>query len=261
MLGLTNNATAQNDLKDESDVYHDIVQYEFVDSYKNLTIKTILGFQHAVKYCPKAKFILKVDSDVYVNVPAISHLLHNYEENKTELHIPNVKEAATKQQMPTNVLEIVKTQAKNGIFGLLLNDSAPFRMDASHNIFQKWVVSKSEYPRDKYPDYLDGHGYVLPINVARELVQVSPSVPFFRLEDVYVGLCMESLGYTIEHTSGFLRLPTPVTTCSHKNTHVYLVHGVNASRMRTVWEAKCHDHGLAAIELANWNNRWIKMTT
>lgn len=52
----------------ENALYGDIVQQNFVDSYKNLTIKTVMGYNWAVEYCSNATHILYKDDDFHFNV-------------------------------------------------------------------------------------------------------------------------------------------------------------------------------------------------
>jgi len=260
IVGRSDNATLQDALVLENDVYHDIVQYDFEDSYRNLTIKTMMGLQHAVKYCKTAEFVLKTDSDVYVNVPAFSHLLHSYEPTSSETggqnlasvgegvaHIKPLQMGKEQYQFIPGVITYPIAKAQNGIFGLMWKGSPPIR-NASSPSNEKWVVSKTEFPRNVYPKFLDGHGYVLPYSVARAVVGVSKDIPFFKLEDVYIGLCLEALGHEIEHTSGFLRVHGMLTVCSHKFDYVYLVHGLNSTYMRKVWETTCPRTGHVQFE-------------
>jgi hypothetical protein len=55
----------------ENYVYSDIIRGKFVDSYNNLTLKTISMLEWVDKECPKASFILKTDDDMFINVPKL----------------------------------------------------------------------------------------------------------------------------------------------------------------------------------------------
>ncbi len=41
------------------------------DTYHNLTLKTVMGLKWASIFCPQAKFVLKTDDDIYVNLPLL----------------------------------------------------------------------------------------------------------------------------------------------------------------------------------------------
>ncbi|XP_070184250.1 beta-1,3-galactosyltransferase 4-like [Littorina saxatilis] len=45
----------------EQQKYGDIVQYDFMDTYRNLTLKMMTAFHWMVNYCSKATFVLKAD--------------------------------------------------------------------------------------------------------------------------------------------------------------------------------------------------------
>ena len=60
LVGLPANDNMQMRLRNESATYGDIVQQNFVDSYRNLTFKTLMGLEYVTKHCDQAKYILKV---------------------------------------------------------------------------------------------------------------------------------------------------------------------------------------------------------
>ena len=62
------NEMHQDLLEKEAEEYEDILQGDFQDSFRNLTLKDImfLGWQQI--YCPKVQFIFKGDDDVFVNI-------------------------------------------------------------------------------------------------------------------------------------------------------------------------------------------------
>lgn len=51
----------------ESEQYHGIVQQDFPDTYHNLTLKTLMGMKWVASYCSGASFVMKADSDGFVN--------------------------------------------------------------------------------------------------------------------------------------------------------------------------------------------------
>ena len=52
-------------LKQEFDLYGDIVEEDFQENYYNLTLKTIGQLKWATFYCPNIKFGLHIDDDVF----------------------------------------------------------------------------------------------------------------------------------------------------------------------------------------------------
>ncbi|NXX56753.1 B3GT5 galactosyltransferase, partial [Scopus umbretta] len=62
----------------------------------------------------------------------------------------------------------------------------------------KWYVSIEEYPGRTYPPFCSGTGYVLSTDVASQIYNVSDSVSFIKLEDVFIGLCLAKLKIQLE---------------------------------------------------------------
>ncbi|XP_071853050.1 beta-1,3-galactosyltransferase 5-like [Apostichopus japonicus] len=158
LIGKTFNETTISDIKKEIDNYHDILQEDFVDSYRNLTLKTIMGIKWASIYCPEASWVVKADDDVYIN---FGHMIA--------------------------YLEFIGN-AKKVIIGNIVNGSLPIRRPKS-----KWYVSREEYPSDKYPNYVNGPCYVISGCLTPWLYRESLTVPFLSMEDVFIGVLAERL--------------------------------------------------------------------
>lgn len=82
ILGVTEGLTLpQKDLQTsvdkEHEQYSDIVQADFIDSYYNNTIKTMMGQRWAIEYCPRSRFFLFVDDDFYVSTKNVLRFLRN----------------------------------------------------------------------------------------------------------------------------------------------------------------------------------------
>ena len=69
VVGLQDNRTVQAQIELESNVYHDIIQGDFIDRYTNLTFKSLLAMNWTEKYCSKAKYFIKSDDDMVINFP------------------------------------------------------------------------------------------------------------------------------------------------------------------------------------------------
>ena len=55
-------------IEEENKKYGDIVRADFIDSYYNNTLKTMMGMRWAAEKCSNFKFIFFVDDDMYVSV-------------------------------------------------------------------------------------------------------------------------------------------------------------------------------------------------
>ena len=70
--GLTNDTMIQDELIKEAKLYNDLVQIRISDTYHNLTLKMIHALNWANMHCRDVKWILKTDTDVFVNILAVS---------------------------------------------------------------------------------------------------------------------------------------------------------------------------------------------
>ncbi|XP_056379639.1 beta-1,3-galactosyltransferase 2-like [Hyla sarda] len=157
----TSNIDVQQALVNESRKYHDIIQQEYLDTYNNLTLKTLMGLRWVATYCPQIPYVMKTDSDMFVNT--------EYLINK--LLIPD--------QPPQ----------KNYFTGYLMRGFLPNR-----NTDSKWYMAPSLYPGERYPTFCSGTGYVFSGDLAEKIFKVSASVTFLHLEDVFVGVCLDKIG-------------------------------------------------------------------
>lgn len=145
------------DLEKESAAFGDIVQMNFLDSYYNLTIKTMMIMNWAARYCQFARYVMKIDADIFLNVPYLVDYLQNKAKN-------------------------------NYITGSVITDGRPRRDPKS-----KWHLSEEMYPEDLFPPYLSGAGYVFSVDLAKKISLASRFVHPIPMEDVYVGLCLHFL--------------------------------------------------------------------
>lgn len=168
MLGLcgdTEEVNEQDRLNSESQQHHDLIQSNFKDSYKNLTIKTMVIMDWLATRCPQASYAMKIDSDMFLNLENLMNMLL----------APDIPK-------------------ENYITGMVMRNRPVVR-----DQFSKWYVPKELYPKDVYPTYLLGMGYVFSNDLPEKLVNVSKDIQPFYIEDAYVGLCLEKLG--ISHTN------------------------------------------------------------
>ncbi|XP_015258669.1 PREDICTED: beta-1,3-galactosyltransferase 2-like [Cyprinodon variegatus] len=148
----------QRALEEESAQHADIIQMDFMDSYQNLTIKTLMMMGWLGAHCPGAPYAMKVDSDIFLN---IFHLLRR-----------------------------LRTAPRAGfITGSVISDGRPRRDPSS-----KWFLSERLFPEERFPPYVSGAAYVFSSDMAPRISWASRFVRPIPLEDVYVGLCLRLLG-------------------------------------------------------------------
>ncbi|XP_014428765.1 beta-1,3-galactosyltransferase 5-like [Pelodiscus sinensis] len=158
LLGITTKESDLIEIIFESQKYRDIIQKDFMDSYYNLTLKTMMGIEWVHKFCSQSRFVMKTDTDMFVNIFYLSELL------------------------------LRKNRRTRFFTGFLKRNERPIRDRGS-----KWYVSKAEYPASTYPPFCSGTGYVLSTDVVSQIYNISESVSFIKLEDVFIGLCLAKL--------------------------------------------------------------------
>ena len=78
MVGLSQYEDLQDKLEIEAKSHGDIIQGDFIDTYKNQTIKNIAALQWIHKYCRNAFYIIKTDADVFIHIVQIMDYLERH---------------------------------------------------------------------------------------------------------------------------------------------------------------------------------------
>ncbi|KAM4597442.1 beta-1,3-galactosyltransferase 1-like [Fundulus diaphanus] len=172
LLGMQTGDDAQQvhqQLLQESKEHHDLIQSNFVDCYKNLTIKTMVMLEWLNSFCSSAPFAMKIDSDMFLNVPNLVALL-------------------------------LKAPRTNYMTGLVAHGGQVLRNPSS-----KWYVPVDLLSDAFYPPYALGLGYILSLDLTKKLIEASRHVKALYIEDAYLGLCMKHLGIRpTDPPNGFL---------------------------------------------------------
>ena len=205
MFGNIKSSIENRLLKEESDRYGDIVQENFEDSYGNLTVKTIMAFKWASTKCTQARFVMKADDDVYVNIPGVFAKIRNHG---------------------------VMLQTRIG--GVCKRKTKPDRNPKS-----KWYISYEMYPEKFIPEFCSGTAYLTSMNVARNIYKISSDIPYVNLEDIYISLCARELGYKFVDIFGFNAMRTPYKYCVFKRPTYVTAHSYTPNEMLEIWNTKC----------------------
>lgn len=190
-------------LRDEIGRHPDIIQWDFRDSFFNLTVKEVLFLEWIQSRCQGAQFIFKGDDDVFVNTYLILDFLNGLSEDK----------------------------AKSLFVGDVINDAGPHRDKKV-----KYFIPESLYV-GKYPPYAGGGGYLYSGSVAAHLYEVSRLVPLYPIDDVYTGMCLRKAGLGPEKHKGFKTFDIEekyrTNPCAYKS--LILVHPRTPQQMIEIW--------------------------
>lgn len=155
MMGSSNDSIINSLLQFEFDQYGDIVQENFLDTYRNLTYKAIMALKWIKEYCTNVDYIVKLDEDILMNTFALFDYLRE--------------------------IDAYKFSRQKAILCHRIMNS---RMDRDSS--QKWFVTYNEIRGDVYRDYCAGAAYIFTPDLPAVYYNLSFYVPFFWLDDYYV---------------------------------------------------------------------------
>lgn len=200
ILGRKKNKTLENALKEENFIYGDLIIGHFIDSYNNLTLKTISALEWVDQNCPKAKFVLKTDDDMFINVPKLMSFLDKHKKDKRV------------------------------IFGRLAKKWKPIRNKKS-----KYYVSSGQFSAIIFPPFTTGPAYVMSADVIHELYVRALQQTYLKLEDVFTtGIVAQQLGIKRIHVNEFLNRRIAFNPCNIRKT--ISVHMIKSNEQFDLWK-------------------------
>jgi beta-1,3-galactosyltransferase 2 len=163
VVGLSLNTTINKQLLNESQVYGDILQINVLDTFQSLTNKTVFGIKWMSEYCDNAKFIMKIDDDMVVNLHRVIEYFKLKENDSSTKSSKIYGHCKHKYMFP-------KRDRKN-----------------------KHYISREDYAPDLWPPYCHGPAYVLTRDTLRPLYNLTKYIRQFPMEDTFVGLLAQQL--------------------------------------------------------------------
>lgn len=151
LLGAVELSSLQATLEQENHQFQDIIQGNFLDTYRNLTYKHVMALKWFNNNCPNVKFLLKMDDDVFLNTPVLYDLLE------------------------TDYID-----RKDFVFCY-----KRIREPVLRN-FTKWMVTFDEYPDEYYPTYCPGYSIVYSNDTIPRFYQQAQMTKLFWIDDVHV---------------------------------------------------------------------------
>uniref|UniRef100_A0A8C7YGN1 Hexosyltransferase n=1 Tax=Oryzias sinensis TaxID=183150 RepID=A0A8C7YGN1_9TELE len=189
--------------------YNDILQWDFCDSFYNLTLKQILFLEWMERHCPHVRFIFNGDDDVFANTDNMVVYLKSLEDNDGSKHL---------------------------YAGHLVKNVGPIR-----DPFSKYYIPVQVHESESYPLYCSGGGFLLSGYTARIIYNTSHFIILLPIDDVFMAMCLEKAGLHPESHSGIkalgLQVPNknadPYDPCFYKE--MLLVHRFLSVHMLVMW--------------------------
>ncbi|XP_075058475.1 UDP-GlcNAc:betaGal beta-1,3-N-acetylglucosaminyltransferase 7 [Mixophyes fleayi] len=148
-------ANYQKLLDFENQIYGDILQWNFLDSFFNLTLKEVHFLKWMTIYCHRVTYIFKGDDDVFVS--------------------------------PNNVLDFLEGKQSPDLFvGDVLYKARPIRKKEN-----KYYIPASLYNKTNYPPYAGGGGFIMAGSLVKALYKASETLDLYPIDDVFLGMCLE----------------------------------------------------------------------
>lgn len=202
VLGRGTNETVNAALNQENYMYGDLIRGNFIDSYNNLTLKTISSLEWTDQHCSSAKYILKTDDDMFINVPKLLNFLKQLEKRKE----------------------------KRAIYGRLAKKWKPIRNKKS-----KYYVSTDQFPASVFPSFTTGPAYVMTGSIVHDLYVRSLKTVYLKLEDVFTtGIVAQSLGIERLHVNEFVNRRISFNPCNIRNA--ISVHMIKSNEQFDLWK-------------------------
>lgn len=208
LFGRVSSQQLQKKLEHEQMLYGDILQSDFVDCYRNLSLNSLYGLRWVNENCPNAKVVMKADDDVVVDIDAVvSRVVSKY---------------------------IVSSHR---VYCNLLEDSPIFRNNDS-----KYFVDPNEFKEQTiFPPYCEGKTVIFTSDLVKPVLRKSYFTPFFWLEDVYMyGLLLNNISniamdryYTNKELVCGVKNLKLIMNCQAVLTEVQ---GTNLDHMYNVWD-------------------------
>ncbi|XP_017025486.1 beta-1,3-galactosyltransferase 5 isoform X2 [Drosophila kikkawai] len=185
-------------LDDEDFMYRDLIRGHFVDSYNNLTLKTMSSLEWAHRHCRRARYVLKTDDDMFVNFPKLLSFLDKLKANRT-------------------------------IYGRRADYWKPVR-----NRWSKYYISIDQYAEKVYPAFTTGPAYLLTGDIVGDLLNRSLRTPFLKLEDVFMtGIVAESLAIKRVNVREIANIRVDLDACRIRDK--ITVHMVSPNEQFEAW--------------------------
>lgn len=184
--------------------FGDLLQWDFHESFLNLTLKMNAFLQWTLTNCPHVSFIFSGDDDVFVNTPGLLSYLQSLEPSKSsQLYV-----------------------------GHVIGTASPLRDPKS-----KYYIPLSFYD-GPYPAYTGGGGFLFSGALLQPLYSVSHVIPFFPIDDVYTGMCFMALGVSPEAHTSFqtfdIKEQDRENLCVYK--HLILTHRRSPHQLIKLWK-------------------------
>jgi hypothetical protein len=261
------NVELQISVEREQQKYGDIVQADFIDSYFNNTIKTMMGFKWAVTLCPNSKFYMFNDDDMYISTKNVLRFIRNPTQYPEYLETPviagkqdkRVQRSFSDRQINGQSISQGSSSARREntqnfalmsgeVGGKKLQQFTDFELPDDARLFSghvfvsaphrhrtsKWHITLAEYPYHMWPPYVTAGAYVLSREALFDMYYASMYTKHFRFDDIYLAIVAKKADIEPYHCTQFHYYKKEYNVFSYR--HVVASHGYNdPDELLKVW--------------------------
>lgn len=150
VIGVPPSLAKERAIKAEARKYGDILQFNFLENYYNITLKAISLLKWSYRHCGQSRYMVKTDDDVIVNMPMLYHLVQQ-------------------QKIPSGLTGLVMTTPANRQFG------------------HKWYMPREYYHRESY-EFLAGFSYLLSMDRLKQFLKtiITYPGPILDIDDLFL---------------------------------------------------------------------------
>ncbi|NXK55319.1 B3GN6 acetylglucosaminyltransferase, partial [Chauna torquata] len=194
-------------LRLEQREHRDVLQWEFSDTFFNLTLKQVLFHTWLEERCPGVHFIFNGDDDVFVNTDNMVYFA------------------------------LASQGTQHLMAGYVLSNTGPIRHRGS-----KYYVPRQLMASEWYPPYCGGGGMLMSGFTAHIIYRESRDIRLFPIDDAYLGMCLQKAGLLPTSHNGFRlwgiyapRNTEPFDPCYYRE--LLVVHRFAPYEMAVMWQA------------------------
>lgn len=155
ILGRPKFVNDQVRINNEQLLHGDIVEGDFVDSYQNISIKSIIALSWASKFCRHVKYVIKSDDDIFVNLYAIAD----------------------------KILPLMSHESTSIACHVVKEGTSPIVRDPK----SKWYIPPNIFPNmTHFPRFCSGYLVVMTAKTVSALLSRSKYYPLLQVDDIYV---------------------------------------------------------------------------
>jgi singapore isolate B (sub-type 7) whole genome shotgun sequence assembly, scaffold_3 len=139
-------------LREENDLYHDIIQFDMKNHFMNLTLLAILTYNWTDVYCPNIQYYTRADNDMWFNP-------YRY------------------------VTEFLNVKRTNALMGNKIVNGQPIRVSVS-----RYYLSKNVFPEERFSPYMSGCFLAMTRDILPIIVKQCEKIgPIIYFDDVFLG--------------------------------------------------------------------------